>query len=495
MSLTPGSVHIGIMLAVLVVPLSGFSQNVEKVVYDPSDSANRYYLAIRPRSNNIKGTLLLITSFVSPEDLLPETRLHNVAYANDLLTVYVSMGKKLSADTAAINRINDVVRNIQATYSVDTARFALAGYSYAGAIALRYAEMAREDHSLAGLRPKAVFAVDAPVDLIGLWRWSEREIKKNYFPGSVADGKILLDLMTKDIGPFPANTSTYRYLSPFIKDDSTIGNERYLLNVAVRLYYDADIEWQLASRRNSLYDTNIPDGTELISRLLLLGNDRAEFIRSKKPGVRSNGIRNPNSLSIVDEVNCIQWIKKELAIFDPDTWVPPYRLSAPVGWDVERFALPPDFAPQITWKGVEDIRFHPGWGKATSEGYWSYVYLWWLDSVATLDASTLQQALQAYYTGLVQRNIAPRKIAAGKIIPTLVDIKKTKPKENDKETYIGTIRMLDYMAQNPMELKTVVHVKESHSFGKKIVMVEISPQPFGHPLWKELDKISEDFVE
>jgi hypothetical protein len=29
---------------------------------------------------------------------------------------------------------------------------------------------------------------------------------------------------------------------------------------------------------------------------------------------------------------------------------------------LEHFALPPDFANQMTYKGVEDLRFTPGWG-------------------------------------------------------------------------------------------------------------------------------------
>ena len=37
------------------------------------------------------------------------------------------------------------------------------------------------------------------------------------------------------------------------------------------------------------------------------------------------------------------------------------------------------FAPSIKYKGVEDIRFTPGWGKAGSEEYWTYAFLWFLD--------------------------------------------------------------------------------------------------------------------
>jgi hypothetical protein len=43
---------------------------------------------------------------------------------------------------------------------------------------------------------------------------------------------------------------------------------------------------------------------------MLMGNERAEFMTSKQPGMRSNGTRHPHSWSIVDEVECIQWTLK-----------------------------------------------------------------------------------------------------------------------------------------------------------------------------------------
>ncbi len=332
------------------------AQNVEKIPFDDGAGANsavsagNYYLAIRPISNQIKGALLMIASFNSAEDLLPETRLHNVASANDLLTVYLSMGRKLDADSAALARINAVVRNMVAKYSVDTGRYVLAGFSFAGNIALRYTELANQYPAICMMHPKAVFAVDTPVDLFGLWHWCEREIRKNYFPGSVGDAKTLLDIMTKENGTITANPETYRHLTPFHEEDPATGNEQYLAGTPVRLYYDTDIEWQLANRRNSYYDTDIPDGSELISRLLQHGNTAAQFVSSKKPGVRSNGVRTPGSLSIVDEVDCIQWAKIALDIFDPITWTPPYIFPVLKDWSTERFALPPGFAPSFTWK-------------------------------------------------------------------------------------------------------------------------------------------------
>jgi hypothetical protein len=469
------------------------AQDIEKVRYDAMDSTGSYYLAIRPQSNEIKGVLILLTSFLPPESILPETKLHNVAYANDLLTVVAFMNGKLYADSTAVRRINLIVKDLAARYSADTSRIALAGYDEAGNIALRYTELSYEHPLQFPVQPKAVFGIDTPVDLFGLWHWSERQVKKNYYPGSVGDARYYLDSMTRENGTIYDHPENYNSLTPFNRENEAKGNEQYLSKVALRLYYDTDIDWQLKNRRNSYYDTKMPDASELINRLLFLGNDRAEFISSRQPGMRSDGIRHPSSLSIVDEVECIQWLKKSLEIFDPRTWIPPYRLAIPNGWNVERFSLPPDFAPRIIYKGVEDLRFAPGWGDSTSEEYWSYAYLWWLDGKSKTNAEDLQENLKAYYNGLVGRNIVSRKIPEGKQVPTNVDIKKLKTEANDLETYGGEIHMLDYMTLKPIVLNARIHVKNCGSQQHTAVFVGISPKPATHSVWQAFRKIGQEF--
>ncbi len=86
-------------------------------------------------------------------------------------------------------------------------------------------------------------------------------------------------------------------------------NEKYLKNTALRAYHEVDIAWRLINRRQTVRHGNYLVTAELINRLLLMGNDKAEFIQSESEGYRSNGMRHPHSWSIVDEVECISWVK------------------------------------------------------------------------------------------------------------------------------------------------------------------------------------------
>lgn len=176
--------------------------------------------------------------------------------------------------------------------------------------------------------------------------------------------------------------------------------------------------------------------------------------------------------------------------FDPHTWEAPYDLSLPKDWGVERFAIPISFAPQIDYKGVEDIRFTPGWAKASSEEYWTYAFLWYLDGDVKLDAKKLEQNLKSYYTGLISAN--GNAIPKEKLITVVASFKEIQKGKEDTKTFSGTIKMLDYMKQVPITLFCKVHLRSCSQENKTFMFYELSPQPFSHNVWLGLNKLWND---
>ncbi|HWB94755.1 MAG TPA: hypothetical protein VG605_23025 [Puia sp.] len=461
------------------IPGLVFCQPLDKVVFDASDSVNGYYLAARPFSGVIKGVIVVFTAFQGPESIVPETKLHNVAAANDLLTVYASVGRRVSPGAAEMDRMNKLFAHVVERYKADSTRFAVGGFDVAGMAVLRYAELAREHPEQYVIRPRAVFGIDAPVDLGGLHEWCERQIRKNYPSPSLGDAKAMLDMLNKE-GVAVAEWT------PFDHNRTERGHEQFLRHTAVRLYYDTDEEWQLKARRNSYYDTFLPDGSDMIDQLLLQGNNRAEFVAAKQPGMRSNGNRNASAFSIMDEVDCVQWVMKELRT---------YRFDIPDGWGVERIALPPVFAPGWTLKGFEEIRFMPGWGIAGRPDYWSLAYLFWLDGGQKIDAAVLQENIRCYYQGLVETGGGPVKhqIPADKMVTTRVQMKAIKTEADDVSTFAGTVDMLDYMAMKPMRLNFLAHIKDGCNTGHIPVFLELSPKPYDDDIWLQLKQMKKQF--
>ena len=87
-------------------------------------------------------------------------------------------------------------------------------------------------------------------------------------------------------------------------------NEIFLKNTAVRTYHDVDIAWRIINRNQTVHGSNYEVTAELINRLVLMGNTKAEFKQSYQTGYRSNGQRHPHSWSIVDEEECVRWVKE-----------------------------------------------------------------------------------------------------------------------------------------------------------------------------------------
>ncbi|PWV57055.1 hypothetical protein C7475_1011575 [Chitinophaga sp. S165] len=179
--------------------------------------------------------------------------------------------------------------------------------------------------------------------------------------------------------------------------------------------------------------------------------------------------------------------------FNPETWKAPYYLPIEE-WGIERFPMPIDFAPAIPYKGIEDIRFAQGWGESGHQNYWSYAFLWYIEGPQKLSAEIIDKNLNAYYDGLIGRNIERRNIPAGMVTKTDTRIKKLgKPQSGDEATYSGTISMLDYMAKKPMILNCIVHVIKCPGMINTIVLHQLSPQPFTSPTWTKLKTLRESF--
>jgi len=177
--------------------------------------------------------------------------------------------------------------------------------------------------------------------------------------------------------------------------------------------------------------------------------------------------------------------------FDGHNWEAPYTLPVPKDWTVERFPIPIGFAPQIPYKGVEDIRFAPGWAKVKSDEYWSYAFLWYLDGAIEMDTKIIDRILKAYYTGLIDIN--GRNIPAEKLIPVVTSFKEAGKDKGDLKTYAGTIKMVDYMGQKPIVLNCKAHLKSCPGENKTFLFYELSPQPLSHNIWLSLDKLWFDF--
>lgn len=76
------------------------------------------------------------------------------------------------------------------------------------------------------------------------------------------------------------------------------------------------------------------------------------------------------------------------------------HLDAPKGWRGEAIQLPPGFARDMSWKGVEEVRFAPGMFDAKADDFFSYVFVFYLPEAKKPDEKVLTKELLKYYRGL-----------------------------------------------------------------------------------------------
>jgi hypothetical protein len=299
-----------VLILIFCIGIELRSQTIEKIVLDESDFHRGHYLVVEPENtDSISGVLVLLAGFGQiPEDTPSETKLHNTAYTNNILTVFFAGGNKLYADSLTQLKLTRVIQDVVTRYKVNTNSFVLGGYSAGGMIALRYVELCNEFPDQFPIKPLGVFTVDSPIDIFTIYEQLEENVKNNYSELAVEEAVRAMEHIKNDHGIPRDNIPVYAKLTAFSMNKDFGQNEVFLKNMAVRTYHDVDIAWRIINRNQTVRGSNYEVTAELINRLVLMGNKKAEFMQSFQTGYRSNGQRHPHSWSIVNEVELIQWM-------------------------------------------------------------------------------------------------------------------------------------------------------------------------------------------
>src|SRR5262249_34663602 len=124
---------------------------------------------------------------------------------------------------------------------------------------------------------------------------------------------------------------------------------------------------------------------------------------------------------------------------------------------------PPAFAPGVTWKGVEELRFAPDWMKADADTFFSYAMLFWLPDDPKIGAATLERELLTYYRGLARAVFGARKQEIDVSTFTLTvkraaDKADKRPGGEPVEAYIGELKWTEpFTTGKPQTLRLEVH--------------------------------------
>jgi hypothetical protein len=177
----------------------------------------------------------------------------------------------------------------------------------------------------------------------------------------------------------------------------------------------------------------------------------------------------------------------------PEERPAPAEMPAPKGWGKETIALPPAFAPDLAWKGTEQLRFAPGMFRAGADDFLSYAMLFDLPAGSKADPETTERQLLAYYRGLCQAVLKGKsgKADVSAFTLTLKEVEaEPAPKLLGGEAcavYAGELKWTGpFVTGKPQTLRLEVRTWSCEKSGRLLIFVAASPRPADAGIWKEL---------
>lgn len=164
---------------------------------------------------------------------------------------------------------------------------------------------------------------------------------------------------------------------------------------------------------------------------------------------------------------------------------PSFEWPTPDRWKHETIPFPLEFAPDLPYRGVEELRFAPGFFDPPAPGYWSYAFVWWVEDGPRLERATIEAHLRDYFVGLT------RAVAKDRFEPDLARI-EVSLRANVEPGLIGTLRTIDAF-KTRREIVLTVHATTGACGSRRFLLVTASPRPEGDPMWAALNEVAASF--
>lgn len=191
----------------------------------------------------------------------------------------------------------------------------LGGFSAGGVGAVRYGEVAVAGDLAGAIRPRAIFAVDPPLDIGRWYRGMQIVIRRNWPSPNLQESKYVSGVLRETFGGAPEDVPmAYERASAVSAHLPLGGNLQHLRHTPIRLYTEPDVDFWL-EHATDLYSLNALDVVFSVNELRAMGNSRAELVVTHARGYRADlgGMRLPHAWSIVDELDLAAWIERQLA--------------------------------------------------------------------------------------------------------------------------------------------------------------------------------------
>ena len=165
----------------------------------------------------------------------------------------------------------------------------------------------------------------------------------------------------------------------------------------------------------------------------------------------------------------------------------PFSMPTPEGWRTETLPFPLEFAPDLPYTGLEELRFAPGMMTEGSEEFWTYAFVWWIEPDQPSDLESLTTHLRTYFRGLAVAVAEQRGFSVG---DAAFDVSL----QGDEAAFGGAAETFDpFVTRDQVRLNIHGGVLDCPDQDRKVVLFILSPQEGDHPIWSVLGSIRGGF--
>ena len=258
-----------------------------------------------------EGLLILFGGYPEkPSDIKREFPIVELAKENRVALLLMNFNGRLWLEETEKHYLEKVLKQAIKQNQISTDNIYLGGFSSGGNVSLILTNYLIDTESV--LKPKGVFIVDSPIDLLELYHCSQRNVERNFSIGSVNESKMIIASFDEHFGLQENGMGQYKRYSPYLYSSGNIKNLKALKDTKIRFYTEPDTLWWKENRKNEYEDMN----AYYIKKLALelesaFKSGKIELIETQNKGIRANGYRHPHSWSIVDKEDLIDWILKK----------------------------------------------------------------------------------------------------------------------------------------------------------------------------------------
>jgi len=163
----------------------------------------------------------------------------------------------------------------------------------------------------------------------------------------------------------------------------------------------------------------------------------------------------------------------------------PIILDEPKDWLYEKIEFPLSFAPNILYKGFEELRFAPGMFNKSESMYFTYIFAVSINDKISFTEIEIRDFLYKYYKGLCA-SVAKQKNFSIDTSKIKVVLKKSVNRKNRHQIFRASVNFFDVFSDGDlvllnMELEVIIDRKNKKTY----ILSLVSPKSKQSKVWRE----------